>query len=136
MSKTNIEQVQNAYAAFGRGDIPTVIEMMTSRSGSSAARRTRPSWACTAAGPGPRSSDRQLADAHEIHTFEPRSFLAAEDEVFVWGHYRWTMRQSGVSKDTEWLHVITMRDGKLAVWRGHNDTAMLTEAYHGRPPRV
>jgi hypothetical protein len=41
------------------------------------------------------------------------------------------MRQSGVSKDTEWLHVITLRDGKMTRWRGHNDTAMLAEAYHG-----
>jgi ketosteroid isomerase-like protein len=72
-----------------------------------------------------------LGKAHEIHTFEPVRFLSAEDEVFIWGHYRWTMRQSGVSKDTEWLHVITLRDGKMTRWRGHNDTAMLAEAYHG-----
>ena len=64
---------------------------------------------------------------------EPLRFLAAGDEVFVWGHYHWTMRKSGVSKDTEWLHVVTIRNGRMASWRGHNDTAMLAEAYHATP---
>ena len=43
------------------------------------------------------------------------------------------MRSSGVSDDTEWLHVITVRDGKIAAWLGHNDTAMLAAAYHAAP---
>jgi len=72
----------------------------------------------------------QLAEAQEFHTFEPLRFLAAEDKVFIWGRYRWTMRKSGVSKESEWLHEITLRDGKMTAWRGHNDTAMLAEAYH------
>ena len=38
--------------------------------------------------------------------------------------------KSGVSDTTEWLHEITLRDGKMVVWRGHNDTAMLAAAYH------
>jgi hypothetical protein len=42
--------------------------------------------------------------------------------------------RSGVSKDTEWFHVITLENGKMKHWRGHNDTAMLAEAYHGRSP--
>ena len=43
------------------------------------------------------------------------------------------MRKSGASDTTEWLHVITVRDGKIAAWRGHNDTAMLAAAYHAAP---
>jgi hypothetical protein len=53
--------------------------------------------------------------------------------VFIWGRYRWRMRQSGVADETEWLHVITVRNGKLAKWLGHNDTAMLAQAYHAAP---
>ena len=63
------------------------------------------------------------------------AFLAAEDKVFVWGRYTWTMRNSGVSDTTTWFHEITVRDGKIAEWRGHNDTAMLVAAYHGAPVR-
>ena len=46
------------------------------------------------------------------------------------------MRKSGASDTTEWLHVITVRDGKIAAWRGHNDTAMLAAAYHAAPGGV
>ena len=76
---------------------------------------------------------RLLGEAHEIHMLEPLRMVAAEDKVFVWGHYRWTMRRSGVGKHSEWLHVLTVRDGKLAAWHGHNDTAMLAAAYHAAP---
>lgn len=65
--------------------------------------------------------------------FEPMRFIAAEDKVFVWGRYTWTMRRSGVSDTTEWLHVLTVRDGRIRAWLGHNDTAMLAAAYHAGP---
>lgn len=29
------------------------------------------------------------------------------------------------------VHVVTLRNGKVVSWRGHNDTAMLAEAYRG-----
>ena len=58
--------------------------------------------------------------------------MAGEDEVFVWGHYRWTMRTSGVSKHSEWLHELTVRDEDRVVARP-NDTAILAAAYHAAP---
>jgi hypothetical protein len=58
MSNANIKLVQDVYAAFGKGDIPGVFDLMTAdvTSASSAARRTRRSSACTTARPAPRSS--------------------------------------------------------------------------------
>jgi hypothetical protein len=38
-----------------------------------------------------------------------------------------------VADTTSWFHEITVRDGKMAEWRGHNDTAMLAGAYHATP---
>ena len=40
---------------------------------------------------------QELDAAHAISTFEPQRFLAAEENVFIWGRYTWTMRKSGVS---------------------------------------
>jgi ketosteroid isomerase-like protein len=133
MSERNITIVKSAYAAFGRGDIQAVLDLMAPDAsiGIVGRREDAPFLGIFSGPAGAAEFFQQLGQAHEIHTFEPVRFLAAEDEVFIWGHYRWTMRQSGVSKDTEWLHVITLRDGKMTRWRGHNDTAMLAEAYHG-----
>jgi uncharacterized protein len=135
MSEKNIQLVKDVYAAFGRGDIPAVLATMPDdvTIGIVGRKEDAPFFGIRSGKEGAVDFFQGLHDAHEIHLFEPRRFLAAEDLVFIWGHYHWTMRKSGVSKDTEWFHVVTVRDGKLCAWRGHNDTAMLAEAFHAAP---
>jgi ketosteroid isomerase-like protein len=135
MSETNIKLVKNTYAAFAKGDIATVLGTMAPDAtiGIVGRKEDAPFFGIHSGPAGVGEFFRLLDEAHEIHTFEPLRFLAAEDKVFIWGHYHWTMRTSGVSKDTEWLHVITLRDGMVVSWRGHNDTAMLAAAYHAAP---
>lgn len=134
MSEQNLQLVQSVYAAFGRGDIPAVIEVMAPNGtiGIVGRRQDAPFLGIFEGKAGGAEFFEQLMEAQEFHSFEPLRYLAAEDKVFVWGRYRWTMRQSGVSKESEWLHEITLRDGKMTAWRGHNDTAMLAEAYHAK----
>jgi ketosteroid isomerase-like protein len=136
MSEQNLKLVQNLYAGFGRGDIASIIEVMTPNAtiGIVGRRQDAPFLGVFDDGKaGGAEFFKQLAEAQEFHTFEPLRYLAAEDKVFVWGRDRWTMRKSGVSKESEWLHEITLRDGKMTSWRGHNDTAMLAEAHHAKP---
>lgn len=134
MSEQNLQLVQSVYAAFGRGDIPAVIEVMAPNGtiGIVGRRQDAPFLGIFEGKAGGAEFFEQLMEAQEFHSFEPLRYLAAEDKVFIWGRYRWTMRQSGVSKESEWLHEITLRDGKMTAWRGHNDTAMLAEAYHAK----
>jgi ketosteroid isomerase-like protein len=82
----------------------------------------------TAAG---ASCRRDLAETQDIADFEPQEFYADRDKVFVLGRYAWTMRNSGRRGDTQWLHVFTFRNGKLAAFRSLNDTALLAEAHRG-----
>jgi ketosteroid isomerase-like protein len=133
MNQTNLELVKNMYAAFGRGEIPTVVETMSPEVtiGIVGRKEDAPFLGIRSGKAGAAEFFKDLGEAQDIHTFEPERFLAAEDEVFIWGRYRWTMRKSGVSKESEWFHVVTLRDGKVVKWRGHNDTAMLAEAYRG-----
>src|SRR5258705_633644 len=133
MSEQNIKLVQSVYAAFGRGDIPAVIESMAPEVtiGIVGRKQDAPFLGIRDEGrAGAAEFFKQLAAAQEFHTFEPLRFLAAEDKVFIWGRYRWTMRDSGVSKESEWLHEITARDGQCTASRGHNDTATLAQSYH------
>lgn len=135
MSKQNLELVQSVYAAFGCGDVAAVIDVMapTGTIGIVGRRQDAPFFGIFDGKAGAAEFFKQLTEAQEFHTFEPLRYLAAEDKVFVWGRYRWTMRKSGVSKESEWLHEITLHDGKMTGWRGHNDSAMLAEAYHAAP---
>lgn len=130
----NIDLVQRAYAAFGRGDIPGILALMTPdiTQGIVGRKEDAPFLGLNRGYDGVKEFFTQLGAAQEIHMFEPKRFLAAEDKVFVWGHYKWTMRKTGVTKHSEWLHELTVSDGKIAAWLGHNDTAMLAAAYHGK----
>jgi ketosteroid isomerase-like protein len=135
MIKTNIELVQEGYADFAKGNIAAILANMTSdvTIGIVGRKEDAPFLGLRQGKEGAAHFFQGLHEAQEIHLFEPQRFTAAEDKVFVWGHYRWTMRKSGVSKDTEWMHVWTFRDGKCASLHGHNDTAMLVSAYYGQP---
>jgi ketosteroid isomerase-like protein len=135
MTDTNIKLAKDAYAAFAKGDIPQILELLTAdvTFGIVGRKEDAPFLGIHSGKAGAAEFFRLLNEAHEIHTFEPMRFMAAEDKVFIWGHYHWTMRKSGVSKDTEWLHIFTIRDGKCSAWHGHNDTAMLAAAYHAAP---
>jgi uncharacterized protein len=137
MSNDNVKLVQEGYAAFGRGDIPFVLDRMTSDVTMGIVGRPEDLelFGIRAGKAGAQEFFRLLNETHEIHTFVPDRFLGAEDKVFVWGHYSWTMRRSGVSKESSWLHELTIRDGMICAWHGHNDTAMLMAAYHGQPAK-
>jgi ketosteroid isomerase-like protein len=135
MSNANIKLVQDAYAAFGKGDLPAILDMMTPDVTMGIVGRTQdaPFLGIHSGKAGVMEFFKLLDEAHAISKFEPQRFLAAEEKVFVWGRYAWTMRKSGVSDETEWLHVLSVRDGKISAWLGYNDTAMLAAAYHGAP---
>jgi uncharacterized protein len=132
--QANVRVAQDAYAAFGRGDLPAILALMTPNAviGIVGRKEDAPFLGMNEGPGGVGEFFQQLGAAHEIHTFEPYRFLGAEEKVFVWGRYRWTMRKSGVSRQSEWLHVLSVEDGKIRSWHGHNDTAMLAAAYHGR----
>jgi uncharacterized protein len=127
----NVQVVQQAYAAFGRGDIPAVLETLTddvewSVSGSP---EVLP-WA------GQRRGREQVGQffralggtlTHEA--FEPREFIVQGDTVVVLGTER--VRASGRVVDTDWAMVFTIRDGKIARYRDYHDTAPIQAALRG-----
>ena len=49
-------------------------------------------------------------------------------KVFVRGHYAWTMRKTGKPVSSEWLHMFTVREGKLLGFEEFTDTAQFAEA--------
>lgn len=137
MSDRNIQIVEAVYAAFGRGDLPAVLAMFAADGsiGILGRREDAPFFGMFA-GENIPGFFAALDAAHAITMFEPQQMYAAGDKVFVYGHYTWTMRRSGVTRTSEWLHVLTIRDGKIATWVGHNDTAMLAAAYHAAPAQL
>ena len=130
---SNIELVQQLYAAFGKGDTPALLNSMTAdvvwHSGGRASDYP---------GFGPRKGHKEvqefftiIAENNDFVHFTPREFYAADDKVFVLGDYELTLRKNGKKFASDWAHIFTIRDGKVTGFREFLDTALAAECYRG-----
>jgi uncharacterized protein len=126
---TPTQVVQQAYAAFGRGDIDAILGMLTD----DIEWRFLASEGVPSAG---RFSGKQqvqqwfgrLAETDEILKFEPREFLEGPNHVTVLGWEQTRPRPKGGVFESEWVHVFTFRDGKVSRWIGTIDSAAYVAA--------
>lgn len=132
-SAPNIALVESLYAAFGRGDIDSIVAAMASDAiiGLDGRPSDVPCLGHHKGHAGVRQFFKVLAETHDITSFTPQEYYADADKVFVIGRYGWTMKPSGVKGESDWVHIWTIRNGKVAVLRSLNDTALLAEAYRG-----
>lgn len=123
MSATALEVVQQAYRAYGRGDVPAVLELVAEqvdwrftgarRLPYTGAFKTRPEVARWFAA---------LAEADDVQLFEPREFIDAGDQITVLGWERAAARPGGTIFETEWVQVFTVLGGKIVRFWGMYDT--------------
>ena len=73
------------------------------------------------------------ATAQPLH-FVPREFIAEGDKVVVSGDATWLARNTGRSFDSPWVHVFTLRDGKVTRFTGYSDTAAGEKAFRPDQP--
>jgi uncharacterized protein len=127
----NIKVVQEAYAAFGRGDVRAILD------------RLDESVAWTAVyGAGsnvPMSGERRgkaavaeffkLVATHvNFARFEPKEFVATGDQVVALGHY--TAKTSANKEfDSDFAMVFTMQNGKVTKFQEFLNTAALNAAF-------
>ena len=132
-SNPNIGLIQSLYAAFGRGDIAGIVAATTPDVtwGLDGRPQDMPLLRRFTGQTGVQDFFKVLAETHDITSFTPQEFYADADRVFVLGDYSWVMKPSGHAGSSDWLHVWTIRNGKVAAMRSLNDTALLAEAYRG-----
>ena len=133
MSAANIGFVQSLYAAFGRGDIASIINGLApdvdwTVNGRSKDYPMLGNWKGPA---GVQKFFQGVAEYEEAIEFSPKEFFAAEDRVCVLGHYAWKIRKTGRQVASDWVHIFTVRTGKVVKFREFNDTAQFSEAYRG-----
>ena len=128
----NVQTAQGAYAAFGRGDIPAVLETLADDI----------EWISYGPADNPILGTRHgkqdvaerfriLGEELEFHNFQPREFIAQGDKVVVLIHSDVTVRRTGRPVVAELAHVATYRDGKAVRFEEFSDTAALVDAYRG-----
>jgi ketosteroid isomerase-like protein len=116
--------VQQIYEAFGRRDLPAILNVVADDVDWEFVGSANLPYA------GRRRNRKEVADffaaiprADDIHAFEPREFIEASEHVTVLGWERSTALDTGKTFESEWIHVFTVRDGKVTRWRGFFNTA-------------
>jgi len=119
-----VQIAQAIYEAFGRGDVPALLAMMSDDvewihrgeigvpyMGRFVGKEAVAKWFGL------------VAEADGIQAFEPREFLAGPDHVTVLGWERTKALPQGKVFETDWVHVFTVRGGKITRFIGTYDTA-------------
>ena len=65
----------------------------------------------------------------DIHQFEPMEFLSDGNKVTVTGHLNLTAKSTGKTIDSDFVHVITVEEGKWVRFRDFMDTSQAVNAF-------
>lgn len=124
-TEKNVEIVKEIYAAFGRGDIPAIMERLT----------TDVAWKVQSSSPAawhqPVNGKADvvpkffvpLAAEMEFPKFQPTSFIAADNRVFALVDCTGRGRRTGRELSTTLAHLFTLTpDGRVAGFTAFEDT--------------
>ena len=126
----NVEIVRQVYAAFSRRDIPAILGMLS----------PEVEWGEPANPFNPAAGTRhghagflEWANigraSEEILELEPRKFLTDADSVAVVGYTKCLARPTNKSYETDFVHLITLREGKIVRFQEFFDTYAAGEAF-------
>ena len=127
---SNVDVIKNAYAAFGRGDIPAVLGAMDPQI----------KWYEAEGNPYMPSGEpfvgpdeivnklfMRLGEEWDGFTVHPEKFYDAGDTVVVEGHYSGTYKGTGKSEDIQVCHIWTVKNGKATRFQQYVNTAAMQE---------
>ena len=125
--RENVQAVQRVLAAFQRGDLQQVLDCC---SDDITVQNPMPmdAWPGAGAVQGKKRFSEfltGLASVAEFEQFEPREFIAQRDKVVVNVFERARYKATGRAVDNDYVHIYTMRDGKITALRIFEDTAPL-----------
>lgn len=128
--RQNILFVKALYEAFARRDVPGILARL-----SPAVEWGEPPNPYNPAA-GTRHGHEGLLEwlsvgneAEEILALEPKEFLANLSSVAVVGYTKCRVRSTGKVYETEFVHLIALKDGKVQRFREFFDTYAAAEAF-------
>ena len=132
--QSNLESVQNLYAAFGRGDLAYILNSCSeSVDWGFIGPDTVPYSGRYSGRGGVEQFFSRLAQSCDIRKFEPRDFIADESSVVVTGLEEAVARPTGRAYQTPWVHVWRIQDGQVVHFREFSDSYAVAVAFQGIP---
>jgi ketosteroid isomerase-like protein len=126
----NTKIVKQAYDYFKSGNIEGVLGLMSNDV----------DWRLPNVENMPHSGTRKgieqvseffslLAEVQDAKQFDPNEFIAQGDKVVAMGHYIWKVKPTNREYESDFVHVFTVRDGKITGFDEYFDTPPATVAY-------
>ncbi len=134
----NTQMVKDAYAAFLRGDVPAILNMLDDNV----------QWQAVIGAEGVMKSAglrkgraaiggffNDVASTVAFDRFEPREYVAENNIVVALGHYSGKSIETGRAFDQDWVMVFRFADGRIVSFKEFTDSAGLVRAF-GKPAAV
>ena len=132
--RQNIALVQALYQAFGQRDIPAILAVLSPTvEWGEPANPYNPAAGTRHGHEGFLEWLRVGNEAEEVLVLEPQDFLANLNSVAVVGYTKCRARATGKVYETDFVHVVTLRDGKVQRFREFFDTFAAAEAFRPSP---
>lgn len=129
-SLENIAAVQMLYAAFASRNIDAILaELSPTVEWGEPANPLNPAAGMRHGHEGFLEWLRIGHASEEVLVLEPRQFLADADSVAVVGYTQCLARSTGKRYETDFVHLIFFKDGKIERFREFFDTYAAAEAF-------
>ncbi|HEV2611770.1 MAG TPA: nuclear transport factor 2 family protein [Noviherbaspirillum sp.] len=129
-SEENKQLAKQAYASFMAGDIAKLMEIYADDIEWISLESEYVPFSGTYHGKAEVAQFFQkLSDSQDAERFEPIEYLADGDKVVVYGNSTWRVKSTGRTYDTPWVHISTMRDGKVIRFQDYTNSAAVEAAF-------
>ena len=132
MSASNLQLIQNVYAAFGRGDVPAILEVCAEDVEFGVISESVLPWHGIGRGRAHVVKFFQaLGETTDFTRFEPHSFIADDNGVACLVDWDATLKKNGHKVTARVVHHFTISKGRITRWNGSEDTAKAEKAWNG-----
>lgn len=126
----NVELVQQAYAAFGRGDIQFILNSLSPNiEWTFYGPKDLPTAGIFKGKEGVTQFFSHVGELLDFTAFEPREFIAQGDKVVALGYYSGKTKTTNRNYESHFAMVFTFQNNKIVNFREYTDTANLAAAF-------
>jgi uncharacterized protein len=132
MTRSPVEATTEIFTRFGAKDVPGILELLADEVRIDFYGPSQIPYAGRFDGKaGARKFFETVLSSVDIHQFDAEQIFSDGEMVAVTGHLRLTARSTGRTIESDFAHVITVRDGKWVRFRDFMNTAVADAAFRG-----
>lgn len=121
----NTAQITKIFEAFGRGDVPFILDQLTDDARFVGHLDATVPWAGAYTGKQEVARYFQaMGTSIEVGAHPVTTIVAQGDTVVATGDVSFTVRASGRAGSSEWVYIFTLADGRVRSFDQFNDTGL------------